>query len=184
MIVIVYGYDGSGPGHWQRWLEEELRALGAPVVFPELADPLAPQRDVWVAQLREVIDSATEPVTVVAHSLGCWAVDHLLAERGAGNVHAALLVAPPSPFLLFEAVESFLPPPQNADAWEPIAERSLLIGSDDDDFTSAEEFAEIAAKIGITYEPVTGAGHINTASGYGPWPRALEWLRSVGALAR
>jgi len=29
MIVIVHGYDGSEPGHWQRWLHDELRAAGA-----------------------------------------------------------------------------------------------------------------------------------------------------------
>lgn len=182
MIVIVYGYDGSGPGHWQRWLEDELRARGAAVAFPELPEPLAPQRDAWVAQLRALVDAAPAPVTFVAHSLGCWAVDHLLAERGAANVHAALLVAPPSPFLLFEPVESFLPPPQDPAAWAPIAARSLLIGSDDDDFTSAEEFAAIARGLGIAFEALPGAGHINTASGFGPWPRPLAWLRAVGAL--
>ena len=35
MIVLVYGYDGSGPGHWQRWLHDALRQSGVPVVFPE-----------------------------------------------------------------------------------------------------------------------------------------------------
>lgn len=182
MIVIVYGYDGSGPGHWQRLLEEELRARGEAVEFPQLPQPLEPQRDAWVAQLRVLVDAAPTPVTFVCHSLGCWAVDHLLAERGTANVHAALLVAPPSPFLLFEPVESFLPPPRDGAAWAPIAARSLLIGSDDDDFTSAEEFAEIARDIGVAFEQVSGAGHINVASGHGPWPRPLEWLCAAGAL--
>jgi predicted alpha/beta hydrolase family esterase len=31
MIVIVHGYDGSGAGHWQRWLEAELRQRRVPV---------------------------------------------------------------------------------------------------------------------------------------------------------
>lgn len=184
MIVIVYGYDGSGPEHWQRWLAGELRAHDVPVEFPELPDPAAPQCDMWVAELRRIVDAATEPVTFVCHSLGCWALDHLLAERGAAGIHAALLVAPPSPHLIFEPIESFLPPPQARAAWAPLAAHSLLIGSDDDDFTAAEEFAEIAGRLGVGVELLAGAGHINVASGYGPWPRALDWLRAVGAVDR
>lgn len=183
MIVIVYGYDGSGPGHWQRWLDAELRERGVDVCFPELPDPLEPQCDAWVGELRRIVAGATEPVTFVCHSLGCWAVDHLIAERGAAGIRAALLVAPPSPQLLFEPVESFLPPPRDRAAWAPIAQGSLLIGSDDDDFTSAEEFAEIGAALGVAFELLPGAGHINVASGHGPWPRALAWLEQVGALA-
>ena len=180
MVVIVYGYDGSGPGHWQRWLEQELRASDLPVCFPDLSDPTAPQKDIWVAELARVVDAAPSPVTFVAHSLGCWAVDHLVHECGTANIKAALLVAPPSPFLIFEAVESFLPPPRDKQNWAPIAARSLLVGSDDDDFTSAEEFFEIARQIGVELHQIHGAGHINTASGYGSWPFALEWVqRSV-----
>lgn len=184
MIVIVYGYDGSGPGHWQRWLADELRANSIPVQFPELPEPLDPQRDAWVEALRAIVDDAKEPVTFVCHSLGCWALDHLIAERGTKGMHAALLVAPPSPHLIFEPIDSFLPPPQAAAAWAPIAPRSLLIGSDDDEFTAAEEFAEIAARLGMPFERLAGAGHINVASGFGPWPRTLAWLRAVGAVTR
>lgn len=176
MIVLVYGYDGSGPEHWQRWLARELERRKVALTFPELPEPTAPQKDVWVRELQHIVDSSPTPVTFVAHSLGCWAVDHLLNARGTGNVHAALLVAPPSPYLLFEAVDSFLPPPQNASAWAPIAARSLLVGSDDDDFTSPEEFEQISRKLGVGLHLLSGAGHINTASGYGPWPFALEWL--------
>jgi hypothetical protein len=28
---------------------------------------------------------------------------------------------------------------------------------------------------------VPGAGHINIAAGYGPWPFVLDWVRDVGA---
>jgi predicted alpha/beta hydrolase family esterase len=183
MVVIVYGYDGSGPGHWQRWLEAELRRRGAPVVFPELPDPAAPQKDVWVAALADVFQAGNgQPVTVVCHSLGSWAVDHLFAERGLLGAHAALLVAPPSPFLLFDPVESFLPPRRRREVWAPIAARTLVVGSDNDEFTTAEEFEDIARTIGARCHLIPGAGHINVASGHGPWPFALEWLRAVGAI--
>lgn len=181
MIVIVHGYEGSGAGHWQRWLEEELRRRGRPVVFPDLPDPVTPQKDAWVAVLDAVVATSTTPIVFACHSLGCWAVDHLLAERGSRGIRAALLVAPPSPFVLFEPIESFLPPPQRREAWAALATRTLLVGSDDDDYTSAEEFAEIAGTLGVRSQIIPGAGHINAAAGYGPWPFALEWLESVEA---
>jgi predicted alpha/beta hydrolase family esterase len=183
MIVIVYGYDGSGLGHWQRWLEAELRRCEAPVVFPDLPNPAAPQKDAWVSALADVTAAAHgAPITFVCHSLGCWAVDHLIAERGPLGTRAALLVAPPSPHLWFDLVESFFPPPCRAQAWAPLAARTLLVGSDNDEFTSAEELAEIAAALGVRHQIIPGAGHINTASGYGPWPFVLDWLCSVGAI--
>lgn len=175
MIVIVYGYEGSGEGHWQRWLTAELSARGKTVAFPELPQPLEPQKDEWVAALAELVASSRTPVSFICHSLGCWAVDHLLAQHGADGVGRALLVAPPSPHLIFEAVDSFLPPPRRQDAWAPIAARSLLVGSDNDDFTSQEEFEEIAARLGVGFQLLPGAGHINLASGFGPWPFALQW---------
>jgi predicted alpha/beta hydrolase family esterase len=184
MIVFVYGYEGSGDGHWQRWAAATLAAEGRPVAFPELSDPAAPQRDVWVAELRGVVADAArrnDPVTFLCHSLGCWAVDHYLTAHGSAGVHAALLVAPPSPFLAFEPVDSFLPPPRRPDVWAPLAARTVLVGSDNDDYASAEEVEEIARRLGIGCRILPGAGHINIAAGYGPWPFVLDWLRSVAA---
>jgi predicted alpha/beta hydrolase family esterase len=181
MIVIVHGYDGSGPGHWQRWLHDELCSRGAAVAFPELPAPTAPQKDQWVAALAAVVAAAPTPVTFVCHSLGCWAVDHWLAGATAPSVHAALLVAPPSPLLPFEPVESFLPPPRRRECWAPFVARTLVVGSDDDDYASAEEIAAVAHALGSACRIIPGAGHLNVASGYGPWPFALEWLRTVGA---
>jgi predicted alpha/beta hydrolase family esterase len=183
MIVIIHGYDGSGPGHWQRWLAAALHRRNVPVMFPELPDPSAPQKDAWVAALAEVLAGVRDaPVSLVCHSLGCWAVDHLVAERGVCGVRAALLVAPPSPFLIFEPVDTFFPPPRRAAAWAPIAAQTLLVGGDNDEFTAPEEFEAIARTIGVRCQILPGVGHVNLESGHGPWPFALEWLGAVGAI--
>ena len=182
VVLLVHGYDGSGQGHWQRWLFDELRRRQVDVRFPELPEPLAPQKSAWVAALGDVVARADEPVICICHSLGCWALDHLLAERGAQGINAALMVAPPSPYLLFEPVDSFLPPPRRREAWAAIAPRSRLVGSDNDEFTSAEEFQQIARTLGIECTIVAGGGHINVDSGYGPWVLPLEWLRAQHVL--
>jgi len=183
VIVIVYGYEGSGPGHWQRWLYGELQKRGVPVSFPELPDPSSPRCDVWVSELRSLVEGAPGPVVFVAHSLGCWAVDHFLARWSVRKIHAALLVAPPSPYLLFEPVQSFFPPPQSALAWQPIAHRSLLVGSDNDPYIETTELQSIGRQLGLCVQMLPGAGHINIDAGYGPWPFALEWALSAQATA-
>jgi predicted alpha/beta hydrolase family esterase len=185
MIVVVYGYEGSGAEHWQRWAASALTARGERVAFPELSSPAAPRKDVWVAELAVVLDDArrrNDPVTFLCHSLGCWAVDHLLTAHGTAGIHGALLVAPPSPFLVFEPVDSFLPPPRRADVWAPIAARTLLVGSDNDDYAGPDELAEVARTLGVPCRIIPGAGHINVAAGYGPWPFVLEWLAEVRAI--
>ena len=109
--------------------------------------------------------------------------DHLLTERRLDVAHAALLVAPPSPYLLFEPVQTFLPPPMSPDAWASIASRTVLVGSDDDDYAGSDEHAEIARTLGIEHRVIPGGAHLNTDAGFGPWKLPNDWLVSVGALS-
>lgn len=184
MIVVVHGYEGSGPGHWQRWLVDALRARGVEVRFPALPDDLAPQRAEWVAELAAIVRGrGAAEVTFVAHSLGCWAVDHYVATHGAEGVRAALLVAPPSPYSLFEPIQSFLPPPRDPAAWRPLAGRTRIVGSDDDPYADAREIEALGRTLGVAVRILPGAGHVNAAAGFGPFPLTLEWLTEVGALA-
>ena len=53
-----------------------------------------------------------------------------------------------------------------------------MVGSDNDDYASPEDTADIARRFGVPHRILPGAGHINVASGHGPWPFALEWLGS------
>ena len=41
--LILHGYQGSGPGHWQTWLAGRLRAGDAVVHYPDLPDADRPQ---------------------------------------------------------------------------------------------------------------------------------------------
>lgn len=182
MIVIVHGYEGSGPGHFQHWLADSLRAEGTPFAFPDLPSPTLPIVSEWVAALRALVEAeGGDDVTFVAHSLGCWAVDHYVQRHGAERLRGALLVAPPSPYSLFEPIQGFLPPPRDAARWAPIKSRVLVVGSDDDDYADEDEFVELATRLEVGHRIVPGAGHINAAAGFGPFPLALEWLREVGA---
>ncbi len=183
MVVIVHGYEGSGPGHWQAWLHNELQTLGVPVLFPQLPNPTAPDKNAWLDTLGHIVDKrGATNLTLVCHSLGCWAADHLITTRGATGIHAALLVAPPSPLLPIEALDSFMPPPCNRACWAPVAARSRVVGSDNDDYATETEIRSIATSLGLGCQILPGAGHINADSGFGPFPLALAWLREIGSI--
>ena len=49
VFLILHGYMGSGPDHWQRWLAGRLRAQGERVACPDLPDPEHPRRAAWRA---------------------------------------------------------------------------------------------------------------------------------------
>ncbi|QTQ37759.1 RBBP9/YdeN family alpha/beta hydrolase [Aromatoleum petrolei] len=90
--LIVPGFHGSGPDHWQTWLERRLpdarRVRGVDWEAPVLAR--------WAAAVRREIDESAHSVWLVAHSFGCLASVVAAADRPE-RVAAALLVAPADP---------------------------------------------------------------------------------------
>ena len=54
-VVILHGWRGSEPEHWQSWLADQLRESGREVRYPTLPDTDEPKLDAWLAALRETI---------------------------------------------------------------------------------------------------------------------------------
>src|SRR5581483_8123683 len=97
--VVIPGWQGSGPGHWQTWLEEQLQADGRTTCRPGFADLDRPELADWLAGLRAVLaELPADGFDVVAHSLGAvlW-LHHAAAPGDAPRPARVLLVAPPSP---------------------------------------------------------------------------------------
>ncbi len=78
-IIIVPGWRDSGPGHWQSLWAQALPDS----VRVQQDDWITPTRSSWVASITRTILERAEPVVIVAHSLGCIAVTHLLAQATA-----------------------------------------------------------------------------------------------------
>ena len=162
-ILIIPGLGGSGPDHWQsRW---QNRLSTARRVIQQ--DWSAPRRDAWVPTLERAIKESRRPVVIVAHSLGVIAFLH--AARGARDkIAGAFLVAPPSGrvILEFPSVDSdFLPIPRAR-----LSFPSVLIAGADDPYAEAGFAEALAADIGARFIDAGAVGHINVASGHGPWP--------------
>ena len=172
-IVIVPGWRNSGPGHWQSlWAEQLPHARRV-----EQDDWVAPRRDAWVARLAETIGQATQDaggqrVVVVAHSLGCIATAHLPPATLA-QIGAALLVAPADPERR-GVLADFAPVP-----YQPLPFRSLVVASSNDPYCPPRLAAAYARAWGSEFLRLNNAGHINVASGHGPWPLGLGLLQSL-----
>lgn len=168
-ILLLPGWQNSGPDHWQsRWeaLHGDLRV--------EQHDWMRPLRGDWVARLEEVLLAQPGPCILVAHSLGCMLTAAWAAHsRNADRVQAALLVAPGDPER--EALRSVLP------SWSPIALKSLpfpslLLGSQNDPYCSLERARAFARAWGSEWVDYGARGHINAESGLGDWPEGRALL--------
>lgn len=170
-VLILPGYGGSGPLHWQ----SEWERVHPKFRRVEQRDWDHPELGEWRASLDAAV-AATGPETVlVAHSVACLLVAHW-ATRTQRAVAAALLVAPPDPAQrgFPEALASFGPTP-----WTRLPFRSLVVGSTDDPYAEPDFAPACAAAWGSEFVSVGAAGHINAQSYLGAWPVGLGLLRRL-----
>ena len=179
-ILTVAGLNGSGPDHWQsRW---DFRLSNCRRV--QMGDWRNPIRSYWVERLDQTLRSATQPVLLVGHSLGCLTIVRWAAERWSlvfeDVIAGAMLVAPPDVERTDAAqpVRSFGPIPR-----EPLPFPSLLVASRDDPFASFETSARMAQMWNSDFADVGNAGHINAESGLREWIEGLQMLASLGQRA-
>ena len=175
-VLILPGWQGSGPEHWQsRW----ERAHGYSRV--EQHDWLRPLRGDWIARLEDVLLACDEPAVLVAHSLGCLHVAAWAAHsRNTHRVKAALLVAPPD---VQRADVAVLLPSWNPTALQPLPFAALVLASSNDDFCEPERAAGFAAAWGAKCVDVGARGHLNADSALSDWPEAHERLLGLMRIA-
>lgn len=181
-VLIVPGLGGSSEQHWQTHLERSL----SNAVRVHQSDWDRPDLTQWVERLTQAVE--TRPAAVlVAHSLGCPLVAHLAARRPDLPIAAALLVAPAdvdSPHHMPDHTRSFAPIPRR-----PLPFRSVVVASSNDPFVAQDRARDLARAWGAEFVDVGQCGHINVASGFGPWlagerivASILAWVPASGRL--
>ncbi len=156
-LLIVPGLHNSGETHWQTDLQRHhLHARRV-----QQRDWSVPDLEGWTDRLLETLEG--EPGSrwvAVAHSFGCLVLARALL-LGAPDIEAAVLVAPADP-LKFGVAEE-LP-------CQPMPVPSTLVASRTDPwmpFCSAVNWSRVWCSRLVD---LGDAGHINVASGHGPWP--------------
>lgn len=171
-ILIVPGLSDSGARHWQSWLEARLPNCSR----LRLRDWESTDLDLWAGAVSEAAGAAGGRVWLVAHSFGCLAAVRAASDSTA-DIAGALLVAPADPARF--GIASALPT-----IGLPFA--TVLVGSENDTWMSLASARRWARAWGSAFVNAGRAGHINVASGHGPWPdglRLLGALRNGGASA-
>lgn len=179
-VLLLYGWTGSGPGHWQRWLAAELARREITVDFPDLPEPDAPRLADWLTVLRDRMSAAapSEELVVVAHSLGSILWLHHASSLGGRDRRAdrVLLVAPPSPGSVPVECSGFTPVPLDARGLRRAAGVTRLVAGEDDHYCSRTDAKLAAEALRIELDVIPGGAHLNIDAGYGSWPSVLEWV--------
>lgn len=177
-ILIIPGWTNSGPDHWQSRWERNLRTASR----VEQADWDTPRIGDWTERIVAAVRAATRPVVLVAHSCGITAVAAAAPQLKDLPVAGAFLVAPADleGRDLWPATNGgFAPVPL-----DPLPFPSKLIGSSTDAYCTVERAQQFGAAWGSDVSIIADAGHLNTASGHGPWPEGLltfgVFLKSLG----
>ena len=166
-FLLLHGWQGSGPDHWQTWLAGRLREDGHDVAYPVLPDPDRPRLDAWLGALEPL----REPdQVVICHSLGCCLWLHHRARGGAPAIRVAL-VAPPRPDPMPDELAEFFPVPADPG----LGRGARVFCSDDDPYCPAGAQSVYATALGTPVAVLEGAGHINADAGFGPWPHIEDW---------
>ena len=164
-ILLVPGLHNSGPDHWQsRWHQQFpqwQRMLGLPWDKPDLT--------VWSAKLASKLRSRRSRVHLVAHSFG--ALTAIAAARlQPDKVSSILIVAPADPARFGIPDEALA---------GSIKVSAQLIASRNDPWMSFDRAAHLANVWGSELVDLGHAGHINAASGFGPWAQGKSLRDSL-----
>lgn len=175
-ILIVPGFGNSEADHWQSRWEAKL-STARRVIQP---DWTRASRAQWADTIAGAVNAAEKPVVLVTHSIGTAAVPHAAPLFAPGKVVGAFMVALSDwnrPDLLPGVSHDFAPLPR-----DPLPFPSQLVASRTDPYCDYEVAADHANAWGSYLIDAGDAGHINAASGHGPWPEGL--LRFAAFLKR
>lgn len=176
--LIVPGLHGSGPDHWQSWLEQQLphcqRVTGIDWTRPRLAD--------WADTVREALKHSPQPLRIIAHNFGCLATAVAAADRPQ-NVAQLILVAPADPER-FDFIGQKQSPGHPDSEYHlgmalptaALPQPSLLLASRNDAWLDYRKAERLAAIWDCELIDTGDAGHLNPEAGYGPWPALLDLL--------
>ncbi|SFD68922.1 hypothetical protein SAMN04487819_102113 [Actinopolyspora alba] len=179
-VLLVHGFGGSGPWHWQQWLSGRLNELGVTCEMPRLPKQDQPVLQEWLAVLRSRLEDvpAESELVVAAHSCGAalW-LHHAATIHGtARRADRVLLVAPPGPDWRHPDVHGITPYPVDAHALRRAAGSTRMVVGTGDPYLSVQDGHYLAETMRVALDVIPDGEHLNTDAGYGPWPAVLRWV--------
>jgi predicted alpha/beta hydrolase family esterase len=182
-FLILHGWGGNKPEHWQEWLAVRLGEAGKDVRYPKMPDPENPRLGAWIAAVHDEVRALPPPetVTVLCHSLGAITWMHYVHGERRHIAERALLVAPPyvsrdlPPADTPPGIAGFFPAPLDSAAIAISAGETTLICGEGDCYGTEDQTKAYAESLDIPMYVLPRAGHVSPYWGYGDWPWLLDW---------
>ena len=174
--VIVPGVAGSEHAHWQSWLQRQLMSCSR----VQQRNWHLPVLKTWIQQFVATVAPLEDDLQIVAHSFGCLTTVAALAEHPElqAKVKNLVLVAPANPARFGE--RGFARDSQSDYAAYfqklPIDVPTTMLISENDPWLSFEDAQQLAKAWQLTPINLGQVGHINVASGFGPFPAIYDYL--------
>jgi uncharacterized protein len=179
-ILIIHGILGRAGIHWQQWLHDQLEAQGHTVIMPTFSEAKRPDRQTWLREIRDRVDSVKpEELVLVGHSLGtASALDYL--EQCSGKVHALVSVAGMAEDYGAELNGYFLREKHTDFAKVKLhLDKAIVVYGDDDPYVAPWALQQVADGLGVAPIIVENGGHLNAETGYTTFPRLLEAIKTI-----
>ena len=180
--VIVPGVGGSEHDHWQSWLQRQLKSCSR----VQQQDWNKPVLHEWIEQFVKTVQAIQEPIQIVAHSFGCLTTVAALAQHPElkQKIKNLVLVAPANPARFGD--DGFARESQN-DYQQYFHQLKLqvptqMIISENDPWLNFQDALQLAKAWKIRPKNLGQVGHINVASGFGPFPEIYDFLISENVL--
>jgi predicted alpha/beta hydrolase family esterase len=165
--LLIPGLDGSRAPHWQHW----WAANDPSAKIVEQHSWSSPSPEAWLTEIAAA--TMIHPGAVlVGHSLGAIAIVRLLAHWPQIRIGGALLVAPAEPSRS-PRTRRFGPIPDVT-----LGIPTIVAASRNDPWMDQDHARELSESWGADFIDMGDVGHINVASGHGPWPEGIA-LRNI-----
>ncbi|MET0657002.1 MAG: alpha/beta hydrolase [Steroidobacteraceae bacterium] len=181
-VLIVPGIRDHVADHWQTHLTVQLSHMRAVCSVPPLGrNELSLARRVHA--IRSTLEWIEGPAIAIAHSGGVIALAHWAQQFSHDAVVGALLATPadletplPEGYPMRGALEEhgWLPLPRT-----PLPFPSIVAISSNDPLARPDRVAGLARAWGSDCVHLGAVGHLNPASGFGPWPQARALIEQL-----
>lgn len=174
--VNVPGLRNSDENHWQSYFETQN---AKEFIRIEQQNWEEPNGEAWINQIEKQLKPYNKSeLILIGHSIGCIAIVNWISKFNHA-IKGALLVAPS------DAEQPNYP--KYISGFKPIYSqklpfKSIVIGSTNDHVSQLVRVQAFANNWGSKMVVLKNAGHIETKSGYGKWPKGLELLSELESI--
>lgn len=169
---------GRAGENWGQWLHNELISRTYIVKMPNLSDPDHPDREKWLGEIIENMQTMEGDTVIVAHSLGVTsALDYL--EVANHPLKGLVSVSGFADDYGLELNSYFLK--EKSIDFEKVNKnigKAFVFYGDDDPYVPQSSLHKLASDLNVDPVIIPKGGHLNAAAGFTEFPQLLEAVLS------